>query len=233
MSKHKKLFFALDFPDAKVALDFVDGNHIGSFAEGVKIGLELFIAAGPDFIRWMRARNLEVFLDLKLHDISETVARAVNAARAHKVRYLSIHASGGAAMLQKAQEMVRDTEMQLLAITVLTSMTDDDLHAIGFREPCKQSAIQLATLAQTAGIQGLVCSAHEAAALRALYPAATLVTPAIRLADGNADDQARIATPGLAIKNGADILVVGRPIRDAADPFAAAMRFRDEMDAAT
>ncbi len=232
MSLRKKLFFALDVSDPEKALAYVD--EIRRFIDGVKIGLQLFIALGPDVIRWMRARNLEVFLDLKLHDIPETVGLAVQAALAHKVHYLSLHASGGPAMMKKAQDAIGgNVEMELLAITILTSMNDATLDEIGFREPCKQSAIKLATLAQTSGIHGQVCSAQEVAALRALYPAALLVTPGIRLSDGDAHDQSRIATPSEAIRNGADILIVGRPIRDAVNRFETAKRFRDEIDAAT
>jgi orotidine-5'-phosphate decarboxylase len=174
-----------------------------------------------------------VFVDFKLNDNAETVERAVASAAALGVRYLTVHAAGGPKMLERAALRAdrERTGLELLAVTVLTSLDASDLRATGCADEPAAQALRLARLALGAGIPGLVCSAAEVGALRsALGPAVTLVTPGIRPAGGAAaDDQKRVGTPGGAIRDGSSVLVVGRPIRDAADPALAARRVLDEI----
>lgn len=201
----------------------------------LKVGLELFMREGPSAATVGRDLGLDVFLDLKLHDIPETVERAVVSAAALGVRYLTVHAAGGAAMLTRAEARAKEaaTPLTILAVTVLTSLDARDLAAQGFAGPASDHVLRLARAAWTAGIRGFVASPAEARALRAeLGPEALLVTPGIRPAGAAAGDQKRIATPAQAIADGADLLVVGRPIRDAADPLAAARAVVAEIDGA-
>jgi orotidine-5'-phosphate decarboxylase len=201
----------------------------------LKVGLELFVAEGPAAVALGRELGLEVFLDLKLHDIPETVDRAVATASALGVRYLTVHAGGGRAMLERAANRAAQARepLTILAVTVLTSLDAADLAALGVPEAPREHATRLAQLAWDAGVRGFVTSPAEASALRAaLGPGALLVTPGIRPAGAAAFDQKRIATPAAAIADGADLLVVGRPIRDAADPLAAAQAVVGEIDAA-
>ncbi len=233
----EKLAYALDFPT------FVEAEQgAGRVADSVgvlKVGLELFVSEGPRVIELGQRLGCSVFLDLKLHDIPETVERAVAAACGHGVRYLTLHAAGGPKMLAAAAQRAsrEDTGLTLLAITVLTSLDASDLQAVGVDAAPGQQALRLALLAQAHGIPGMVCSAVEVAALRAaLGPQAVLVTPGIRpLVPANAsnDDQKRTGTPAGAIQAGSSLLVVGRPIRDAADPAAAARAISDEIQRAS
>lgn len=197
----------------------------------VKIGLELFVAQGPAAVRAMEDLGCDVFLDLKLHDIPETVARAVASARDLGVAFLTLHASGGRAMLEAAAKAARE-ELMLLGVTVLTSLKQEDLSALSVNRPVSDHARVLATLCRDAGVTGLVTSALEVRALREVLPDAFLVTPGIRPSGADAGDQARVATPADAIRAGSDLLVVGRPVRDAADPAAAVRALEAEVAAA-
>jgi len=227
----RRLIFPLDFP----TLDEADAavSRIAPSIGAIKIGLELFLREGPRAVELGHRLGIDVFLDLKLHDIPETVGRAVAAAAALRVRYLTVHAAGGFSMLQRAAEETAKAEgMILLAVTVLTSLDDRDLEAQGVSGGAGEHAQRLAELAWSAGVRGFVTSPNEVARIRAAVGAtALLVTPGIRPAPEDAslssaatsgDDQKRIATPAAAISAGADLLVVGRPIRDSADPPAAA-----------
>jgi orotidine-5'-phosphate decarboxylase len=218
-----RLVFALDFPtlaEARAAAAEV-APHVGV----LKVGLELFVREGPAAVRIGADLERDVFLDLKLHDIPETVERAVATARSLGARYLTVHASGGTAMLARAADAAAggDRPLTLLAVTVLTSLDDADLASVGVAGSTRDQVVRLARGAWAAGIRGFVASATEARALReALGPTALLVTPGIRPAGGAAGDQKRVATPASAIAEGADLVVVGRPIRDAVDRRAAA-----------
>ena len=230
-----KLAYALDFPSFAQA---EEGAARVAHAAGVlKVGLELFVSEGPRAVALGQKLGCDVFLDLKLHDIPETVERAVAAAAAHGVRYLTLHAAGGPKMLSAAARRAEreNTGLVLLAITVLTSLDAADLAAVGVSADTGAHALRLAKLAHDQGIPGMVCSAAEVSVLRAaLGPAAVLVTPGIRPANSaSADDQKRTGTPEGAIRAGASLLVVGRPIRDAADPAAAASAICDEIQRAS
>jgi orotidine-5'-phosphate decarboxylase len=195
----------------------------------LKIGLELFTSIGPGVLRIGKDLGLDVFLDLKLHDIPETVERAVRSATKHGVKYLTVHASGGPEMLQRAVKAAGQ-DIIILAVTVLTSLNDDDLRSVGVSRPVKDQVPGLARMAWEAGVRGFVCSPLEVSMLRhSLGPEAFLVVPGIRPAGTDTGDQKRIATPTSAIRAGADLLVVGRPIRDAADPVAAARAIAAEI----
>jgi orotidine-5'-phosphate decarboxylase len=232
-----KLAYALDFPSLAQA---EAGAARVAHAVGVlKVGLELFVSEGPRAVAVGQKLGCDVFLDLKLHDIPETVERAVAAASAHGVRYLTLHAAGGPKMLAAAARRAEreNTGLVLLAITVLTSLDSADLASTGVAAEPATHALRLAKLAHDQGIPGMVCSAAEVGALRAaLGPAAVLVTPGIRpsgLGGNPADDQKRTGTPEGAIRAGSSLLVVGRPIRDAADPAAAASAICDEIQRAS
>lgn len=230
-----RLAYALDFPS--LALAEAGAAQVASAVGVLKVGLELFVSEGPRAIALGPKLGCDVFLDLKLHDIPETVERAVAAAAAHGVRYLTVHASGGPKMLAAAARRAEreNTGLVLLAITVLTSLDASDLAAAGVASDPAAQALRLAKLAHGEGIPGMVCSAAEVAALRAeLGPKAVLVTPGIRPAAGTGtDDQKRTGTPESAIRAGSSLLVVGRPIRDAADPRAAAAAICDEIQRAS
>ncbi|MGZ3424303.1 MAG: orotidine-5'-phosphate decarboxylase [Polyangiales bacterium] len=225
-----KIAFPLDVATEAEARALAD-----RVAEGVgvlKIGLELFVAEGPRVLAIGKEHERPIFLDLKLHDIPETVERAVASAAAHGVKYLTVHAAGGPTMLRRAAERARKESgtLQILAVTVLTSMSDDDLISTGVHAAAKEQVVRLAKLAWDAGVRGFVCSPLEVALLRStLGPEAELVVPGVRPAGSAAGDQKRIATPAEAIRAGANLLVIGRPIRDAADPRAAAAAIAKEI----
>jgi orotidine-5'-phosphate decarboxylase len=211
----------LDFPNAVDALTLVD--RISPRECGLKVGKELFTSAGPDLVRELARRGFAVFLDLKFHDIPNTVAGACAAAAKLGVAMMNVHASGGRAMMTAAREALErvDDRPLLIAVTVLTSLADSDMEDLGIEGTAQGQAVRLARLAQGCALDGVVCSAQEAPALRAACgPGFKLVTPGIRPADAAKDDQARIVTPMAAIRNGADYLVIGRPITQAADPVA-------------
>ena len=204
----------------------------------LKVGLELFVEAGPSAVALGRDVGLPVFLDLKLHDIPETVERAVARAAALGARWLTVHASGGPTMLARAVERARSAAhgadapaLEILAVTVLTSLDGGDLAALGVSGDLEDHVERLARVAWNAGVRAFVCSPREAARLRrALGPGATLVTPGVRPAEAaGSDDQKRTMTAGEAIAAGADWVVVGRPIRDAVDPVAAARSLGREV----
>jgi orotidine-5'-phosphate decarboxylase len=233
MDAKRRLAFALDYPDlvsARAGAERV-ARHVGV----LKVGLELFVREGPSAVRLGSDLGCELFLDLKLHDIPETVERAVASAAELGARYLTLHAAGGPRMLERAAERAvrSNTPLTLLAVTVLTSLDESDLRAVGVADGPAEQALRLARLARDCGIGGLVCSAAEVAALRAAVGAElVLVTPGIRASAApgqNPDDQKRTGTPAGAIRAGSSLLVVGRPIRDAADPAAAAADIVQEI----
>ncbi len=202
----------------------------------LKVGLELFVAEGPAAVRAVHDAGAACFLDLKLHDIPATVAGAVASIRALGVRYATVHASAGPEALAAAVEAARGSDTRLLAVTALTSLDAEALRAIGFAVPEPRNVVRrLATLALEAGISGFVCSAHEAALLRELAGReAVLVTPGVRPGDADRGDPRRGATPAQAVRAGADRLGVGRPVRGAPDPAAAARAIVAEIaDAAS
>jgi len=219
-----RIIVALDFADPAEALALAD--RLDPAACALKVGKELFVAAGPDIVRRLVGRGFNVFLDLKFHDIPHTVAQACAAATRLGVWMLNVHASGGRAMLGAAREAVTraagaSNSPLLIGVTVLTSLRAEDLAEIGIAAAPDAAALRLARLCAACGLDGVVCSAVEASALRrALGPAFRLVTPGIRLPGAAADDQARVVTPEAAIAGGADFLVIGRPITRAPDPLA-------------
>ena len=228
-----RLAFALDFPTLESASDFAEllAPEVGVF----KVGLELFVRSGPSAVARIAQLGRPVFLDLKLHDIDNTVDGAVASAAALGVRYLTIHASGGPAMIERAvrRAEAESRDLRILAVTVLTSLDQAAVHAIGFeRTPAAQVEL-LAKMATDAGSHGLVCSAEEVGPLRrALGPGPLLITPGIRPSGAATQDQKRVSTPLRAIQDGASLLVVGRPIRDAGDPRAAARAIAHEIEGA-
>ena len=228
----ERLIVALDFPDSHTALSAVD--RLDGQCHWFKVGLELYPAAGNSIVESLERRGFSIFLDLKLHDIPNTVAGAVRSAAVCGASMLTVHASGGPAMLAAAAEaaMKTDRAPRLLAVTVLTSMDQGALEAVGVADSAARQVLRLAEITWQAGIQGFVSSSEEVAALRSQFPAATLVIPGIRPAGAAVGDQKRIATPRTAIAEGADFLVVGRPITQASDPAAAAAAVLDEITAA-
>lgn len=225
-----RIFVALDTTDLDRALGLASAlqGHVG----GVKLGNEFFTALGPKAVEAVSALGMPVFLDLKFHDIPATVAGAVKAALPLKPFMLNVHASGGAAMMRAAADAAGNGPDRplVLAVTVLTSLGDEDLAATGIGGDAASQVLRLAELARESGLDGVVCSAREAAALRsALGPDFKLVVPGIRPDWAVADDQKRITTPSQAIDLGADYLVIGRPITGADDPAAAAGRIADEL----
>jgi orotidine-5'-phosphate decarboxylase len=213
---------ALDAPDLETAARWA--SLVTPHVSTVKVGLELYLRYGPDVVASVRgASRVNVFLDLKLHDIPATVAGAARAVARLKPSFLTVHAAGGAAMIRAAAEAA--PTIKIAAVTVLTSLGDGDLREIGLAGPASDAVRRLAVIAVGAGAQALVCSPQEAAAVRAeVGPEITLITPGVRPAGAAAHDQARIATPEEALNAGADLLVIGRPITSAADPGAAAAR---------
>jgi orotidine-5'-phosphate decarboxylase len=219
----QRLIVALDVPTADAALALAD--RLRDQCQWFKVGLELYIAAGPAIVEKLVARGHSIFLDLKLHDIPNTVAAAVRSTASLGASMLTIHASGGPAMLAAAQDALRGmaTPPQLLAVTVLTSMDQSQLTAIGLPKTPQQQVATLANLGLQAGIYGFVCSPQEVAMLRELTgPQGVLVTPGIRPSGADKGDQQRIATPTHALEQGASYLVIGRPITQAPDPALAA-----------
>jgi orotidine-5'-phosphate decarboxylase len=226
----RRLIVALDVPDAAAAIALVDQLH--GTSHWFKVGLELFIAAGPSVLEPIIARGHSVFLDLKLHDIPNTVAGAVRSAASLGARMLTVHAAGGPAMLNAAREaLVSFTDPpEILAVTVLTSMDSSQMIATGIARSPGEHVATLARMALDAGIRGFVCSPQEVASMRGLTgPEGVLVIPGIRPADAALGDQKRVASPADALRQGASYLVVGRPITQAPDPAAAANSILSEM----
>lgn len=229
------LCLAVDAPSLDEARRWAEplAEHVGV----LKIGLELFTREGPAAVAWARGLGRDVFLDLKLHDIPATVDRAVAAAASLGVRFLTLHASGGTAMLERAARRANtdagNEGLRLLAVTVLTSLDDRDLAAVGVSRGAGEHALALARLAHAAGVTGFVCSGAEVGELRRALPDAFFVTPGVRPAGPLAasDDQRRVVSAEQAVAAGSDLVVVGRPLRDATDPAAAARALRAEITA--
>lgn len=218
---NKRVIVALDFPDAKAALEAA--ARLDPRLCRVKVGKELFVAAGPAVVEQLHERGFEVFLDLKFHDIPNTVAGACRSAARMGVWMMNVHASGGEAMMRAARDAIAAVTRPplLIGVTVLTSLDDAALARIGFSGTAREHVEGLARLARECGLDGVVCSAQEAPWVRAAAGAGfTLVTPGIRLETDAKGDQARTVTPVEAVKLGADYLVIGRPITRAADPVA-------------
>ena len=226
----RRLIVALDTPTAAGALDLV--NRLERQCQWFKVGLELFTAAGPAVLETLAARGHSVFLDLKFHDIPNTVAGAVRSAAAHGARLLTLHALGGPAMLTAARAALEGLAdpPELLAVTVLTSMDSEQLQAVAINGSPAQQVELLARMGMSAGIRGFVCSPQEVGSLRALTgPSGVLVVPGIRPAGATVGDQKRVATPAETMRAGASYLVVGRPITQAPDPAEAAEAILQEM----
>ena len=225
------VFVALDTTDLKYARALAARlkPHIG----GIKLGLEFFSAQGPDGVRGFADLDLPIFLDLKYHDIPNTVAGAVRAAAQLGVDILNVHAAGGPAMLKAAAQAARgvNPKTKVIAVTVLTSLADADLETVGQRGPAAEQVARLARLTRDCGLDGVVCSAHEIAALRAaLGPDFLLVVPGIRPKGADLGDQQRVMGPRQARDAGASILVIGRPITAAPDPVEAARAIAESLD---
>lgn len=231
----RPVIVALDYPEAGPARGFVE--RINPEACRLKVGKELFVAAGPAFVEELVGQGFPVFLDLKFHDIPNTVAQACKAAARLGVWMVNVHASGGPRMLAAAREALEGGGVPrplLIAVTVLTSMGSEELNAIGVAATTEEQVLRLTRLAGDAGLDGVVCSAREAALLRqTMGPDFALVTPGIRPAGAEAGDQTRILTPAQALSAGADYLVIGRPITQAADPLAALDAINHEVNAFT
>jgi len=227
-----KIIVALDYADSASALNLV--NQLDSSLCKLKVGKELFTAAGPQLVEKLIAKNFQVFLDLKFHDIPNTVAKACEAASNLGVWMLNVHASGGTAMMQAALEGLNKSKHSpyLIAVTVLTSMSQANLNEIGIENNIENQVLNLAKLTQLAGLHGVVCSALEAELLkRHLALDFLLVTPGIRPASASKDDQSRILTPTQALTAGASYLVIGRPITQAANPIDALIAINQEIRA--
>lgn len=227
-----KIIVALDYTTARPALEMA--ARLDPTLCRVKVGKALFTAAGPVLVETLVARGFGVFLDLKFHDIPNTVAEACQAAAQLGVWMLNVHASGGRAMMAAAREAISNARVppKLIAVTVLTSLAERELEDIGLRGPVEAAAERLARLAQSAGLDGVVCSAQEARLLRAACGNGfQLVTPGIRPAETSQDDQKRVMAPRAAIDAGADYLVIGRPITQAADPIVMLQRIQREIGA--
>lgn len=226
---------ALDVPDASAAFALLDRLPAADF---VKVGLQLYTAEGPEIVRELRRRGRRVFLDLKLHDIPNTVAGAVRSAAALDVQLLTVHAVGGAAMLKAAATAADEASdgLRLLAVTVLTSLTGAELEGVWGRSvvDVETEVIRLATLARDSGIPGVVASVKETSRIRSAFGAdLRILTPGIRLPGDAVGDQARVATPADAVRLGSDYLVIGRTVTAAADPLAAYDRVLADLDAAS
>lgn len=216
------LIVALDVPTLAEMEETL--NRLPDTIEWYKVGLELFCAEGPAVLEPLKRRNKKIFLDLKLHDIPRTVANAVTTAASHGVNLMTVHAIGGRAMLEAAAEAARECSNppKLVAVTTLTSLSQDDFVDLGINRSVAEQALALGELAISSGIDGMVTSAHEAGVLRKKFPQALLVTPGIRMPEGEVGDQKRVATPAFAVQQGATHLVVGRPILQADTPSVAA-----------
>lgn len=227
------IFCAVDVPDLGPARQLA--RDVRGLVGGLKLGLEFFNAQGPAGVRAVQEEGQPIFLDLKLHDIPNTVAGATRSAAALGVEMLTVHASGGPAMLMAAVAAAHEAAKppKIIAVTVLTSLDAKDLDLMGVGRTVSEQVVRLAVMAQEAGCDGVVCSPAEVALLRAeVGPDFLLVVPGIRAAGAEVGDQKRVATPGATIRAGADVLVVGRPITAAPDRRAAAQAYFDEVAAA-
>ncbi len=227
-----RVIVALDYPDAAPALEFV--SRISPDQCRLKVGKELFTSAGPDLVRHLSGQGFDVFLDLKYHDIPNTVANACRAATGLGVWMLNVHALGGRRMLEAAAAAVGAVSKPplLVAVTILTSMDASDLESIGLGGTPEEHVLELASLARDCGLDGVVCSSRETAVLRERCGNDfQLVTPGIRPAGSAADDQRRVMTPADAIRNGSNYLVIGRPVTQADDPSAVLLTINSELAA--
>ena len=225
-----KIIIALDYPNAAPALALAD--RLEPSLCRLKVGKELFTATGPAVLEKLMQRGFEIFLDLKFHDIPNTTAQACKAAASLGVWMINVHALGGRKMLEAAREAIARSEEQpkLIAVTVLTSMAQPDLAEIGINATSADMVLRLATLARDSGLDGVVCSAQEAALLRKhCGNEFCLVTPGIRPASASRDDQSRVMTPQAAMQAGSSYLVIGRPITQAVDPLRALLDINQEL----
>lgn len=227
---HRPLMIALDYNDPKQALALA--QQLDPKQCRLKIGKNLFTRAGHELLSALHGLGFEIFLDLKFHDIPNTVATAVHAAAELGVFMVNVHASGGTKMMQAARQALTGFERPplLIGVTVLTSQTDADLQEQGITRTVSEQVLHLSQLAERAGLDGVVCSAQETSAIKALCGRSFVtVTPGIRPTWASTDDQKRIVTPKQARDNGADYLVIGRPITAAANPLAALTRLNEEL----
>jgi orotidine-5'-phosphate decarboxylase len=234
VAEAKRIIVALDEPDADAALEVA--ARLDPKLCRAKIGKELFVAAGPSVVERLHERGFEIFLDLKFHDIPNTVAGACRSAARLGVWMMNVHASGGEAMLRAAREAVESVAHPplLIGVTILTSLGEKDLASVGLHGSIEENVERLARLARAAGLDGVVCSAQEVKLLRhAAGDDFTLVTPGIRLASDAAGDQARVVTPVEAVRLGADYLVIGRSITRSRDPSATLAEIRDSLKETT
>lgn len=232
MSLTNPIFPALDTTDLAKAEAL--GRALVPFCGGLKLGLEFFSAQGPDGFRAMAALGAPIFADLKYHDIPNTVAGGIRAIAKTGVAIVNVHASGGGAMMEAAAKAAEDAagaqRPRIIGVTVLTSLDDSDMAATGIRSGAADQALRLAALARAAGLDGVVCSPHDIAAIRReCGPGFMLIVPGVRPEGASLGDQKRVMTPGEAHRLGADILVIGRPITGAADPALAARAIRDSL----
>ena len=229
-SSSSPVIVALDYDNQRSALALAD--KLDPSQCRLKVGKELYTAVGPELVSGLVSRGFDVFLDLKFHDIPNTVAKAIGAAADLGVWMANVHASGGTRMMTAAKQALqqRGSAMRLIAVTVLTSMDESDLRELGIQRSLSDHVMHLAQLAKNAGLDGVVCSAQEASVLKAALGADfQLITPGIRLADSAADDQRRIVTPQDAMRLGSDYLVIGRPITQAADPLQALLAINQSL----
>jgi orotidine-5'-phosphate decarboxylase len=213
------IFVAIDTPDLERARSI--GQQVRNHVGGIKLGLEFFCGNGLHGIREMADLNLPIFLDLKLHDIPNTVAKAIQALQPLEPAILTVHAAGGRAMMEGAKAAA-SVRTKVVGVTVLTSLDGTDLNSIGVGSDPHGQVERLTNLAREAGLDGVVCSGNEVAVARSLWPEGFLVVPGVRPAGGHAGDQKRVITPRQALDNGASILVIGRPITQSQDPDQAA-----------
>lgn len=228
-----KIIIALDYPEAAPALALAD--RLQPSLCRLKVGKELFVAAGPALVEQLMRRGFEIFLDLKFHDIPNTTAQACKAAAGLGVWMVNVHALGGCKMLEAAREAIETCthRPRLIAVTLLTSMAQEDLAGIGIDATPAEMVLRLARLARDSGLDGVVCSAQEAALLREHCGGEfCLVTPGIRPAQASLDDQSRVMTPRAALQAGSSYLVIGRPVTRAEDPLQALLAINKEIGAA-
>lgn len=226
-----RIYVALDSPDIDTTVDMA--RRLKGLVGGVKLGKEFFVANGPQGVRAVTDVGMPLFLDLKFHDIPNTVAGAVRSALPMAPAILNVHAGGGAAMMRAAREAVdaaAPPRPMLIAVTVLTSLGDEDMTELGFANNAEEQVVRMAALTRVCGLDGVVCSPREIRPIRGVCgPDFKLVVPGIRPAWAATGDQKRIMTPADAVRAGADYLVIGRPITAAADPVAAARRIAEEL----